>query len=292
MSQEHSVHVAPGWGMLTIALAALVGGGLLFVDWRPWLESGCCGLLGILSIIAAIVMFAGFITLQPNEAAVLLLFGAYQGTLRESGFYWANPFFTKKKISLRLRNMEGQKLKVNDKQGNPIEIATVIVWRVQDTAQATFDVDNYAQYVNIQSETAVRHLANSYAYDHGEENELTLRSGGRRGFGHAQGRIGGPAGQGGSRRRGGPAHAPGLRAGDCRRHASPPAGRCDHRRPAEDRARRGVDGPNGAQGSVRAAGGRVRSGSQGGDGQQSAGGAVRRTRDPAGDQHGQPADVT
>jgi regulator of protease activity HflC (stomatin/prohibitin superfamily) len=108
---------------------------------------------------------------------VLLLFGAYRGTIRDSGFYWANPFLSKRKISLRLRNLEGQKLKVNDKQGNPIEIATVIVWRVQDTAQASFDVDNYAQYVSIQSETAVRHLANSYAYDHGEENELTLRSG-------------------------------------------------------------------------------------------------------------------
>lgn len=140
------------------------------------MEHGVPVVLGILLGIAAIVIFFGFITLQPNEAVVVLLFGAYQGTLRESGFYWANPLFTKKKISLRLRNMEGVKLKVNDKQGNPIEIATVIVWRVQDTAQATFDVDNYSQFVSIQSETAVRHLANSYAYDHGEENELTLRS--------------------------------------------------------------------------------------------------------------------
>jgi regulator of protease activity HflC (stomatin/prohibitin superfamily) len=128
------------------------------------------------AIAAAIAIFAGFITLQPNEAVVLLLFGAYKGTLRESGFYWANPLLTKKKISVRLRNLEGQKLKVNDKQGNPIEIATVIVWRVHDTAMSTFDVDNYTQYVSIQSETAVRHLANSYAYDHGEEHELTLRS--------------------------------------------------------------------------------------------------------------------
>jgi hypothetical protein len=176
MSQERSVQVAPGWGMLAVSLASLVGGGLFFllgIAFEHWFPV----VLGIGLGISAIVMFTGFITLQPNEAAVLLLFGAYQGTLRNSGFYWANPLFTKKKISLRLRNMEGQKLKVNDKQGNPIEIATVIVWRVQDTAQATFDVDNYSQYVNIQSETAVRHLANSYAYDHGEENELTLRSG-------------------------------------------------------------------------------------------------------------------
>jgi len=176
MSQEQSVRVSPGWQMLTISVVSLVGGGFLFVlgiAMEHWLPA----VLGVGSIVAAIVMFAGFIALQPNEAVVLLLFGEYRGSLRESGFYWANPFFTKKKISLRLRNMEGQKLKVNDKQGNPIEIATVIVWRVQDTAQATFDVDDYTQYVNMQSETAVRHLANSYAYDHGEENELTLRSG-------------------------------------------------------------------------------------------------------------------
>ena len=175
MSKEHSIRVAPGWGMLTLALALLFGGGALFLL-GIGMERGVPVVLGILLGIAAVVIFTGFITLQPNEAAVVLLFGAYQGTLRESGFYWANPLFTKKKISLRLRNMEGAKLKVNDKQGNPIEIATVIVWRVQDTAQATFDVDNYSQFVNIQSETAVRHLANSYAYDHGEENELTLRS--------------------------------------------------------------------------------------------------------------------
>jgi regulator of protease activity HflC (stomatin/prohibitin superfamily) len=161
--------------MLTLALALLGGGGLCFLA-SMGAGSGYPALLGVLLIGAAIVIFAGFITLQPNEAAVLLLFGAYRGTLRESGFYWANPLLTKKKISLRLRNLEGQKLKVNDKQGNPIEIATVIVWRVKDTAQAMFDVDNYPQFVSIQSETAVRHLANSYAYDHGEENELTLRS--------------------------------------------------------------------------------------------------------------------
>jgi SPFH domain/Band 7 family protein len=175
MSQEQSIRVAPGWQMLAVSLASLVGGGLLLLlalAFEHWLPA----VLGIGSIIAAIVLFMGFITLQPNKAVVLLLFGEYRGSLRESGFYWANPFFTKKRISLRLRNLEGQKLKVNDKQGNPIEIAAVIVWRVQDTAQATFDVDDYAQYVNMQSETAVRHLANSYAYDHGEENELTLRS--------------------------------------------------------------------------------------------------------------------
>jgi regulator of protease activity HflC (stomatin/prohibitin superfamily) len=176
MSQERVTHLAPGWTMLTIALAALAGGGLLLATGAA-MNAGFPILLGVVSIVAAVVILAGFLTLQPNEAAVLLLFGAYKGTIRESGFYWANPLLTKKKISLRLRNMEGEKLKVNDKQGNPIEIAVVVVWQVEDTAQATFDVDDYVQYVTIQSESAVRHLANSYAYDHGEQHETTLRSG-------------------------------------------------------------------------------------------------------------------
>jgi regulator of protease activity HflC (stomatin/prohibitin superfamily) len=132
------------------------------------------------------------------------LFGDYKGTVRESGFHWGNPFYTngprlpaptnfkperqdlstllrkhtrRNKVSLRIRNLNTEKIKVNDKGGNPIEIAAVIVWRVQDTAQAMFDVDDYETYVEIQSESALRHLASGYAYDNGEENEVTLRSG-------------------------------------------------------------------------------------------------------------------
>jgi regulator of protease activity HflC (stomatin/prohibitin superfamily) len=125
-----------------------------------------------------IISCFGFFTLQPNEARVLILFGSYQGTVRESGFHWTNPFNRKLPISLRARNFQSDKLKVNDKRGNPIEIASVVVWRVADTAQAVFDVDHYADYVRVQSESAVRHLASAYAYDHGEENEMTLRGGG------------------------------------------------------------------------------------------------------------------
>jgi len=121
---------------------------------------------------------AGYFTLQPNEARVLVLFGSYKGTVRQSGFHWTNPFNKKIKISLRARNFQSEKLKVNDKRGNPIEIAVVVVWRVEDTAQSVFDVEAYMEYVRVQSESAVRHLANSYAYDHGVENELTLRGGG------------------------------------------------------------------------------------------------------------------
>jgi regulator of protease activity HflC (stomatin/prohibitin superfamily) len=137
---------------------------------------GLC-ILAALSFVCFLVSLAGFFTLQPNESVVLILFGDYKGTFQESGFHWTNPFHTRTPISLRSRNLESARLKVNDKQGNPIEIAAVVVWKVKNTAQAIFDVDNYDQYVRVQSESAVRHLASSYAYDHGEEHEITLRSG-------------------------------------------------------------------------------------------------------------------
>jgi regulator of protease activity HflC (stomatin/prohibitin superfamily) len=145
------------------------------------------------------LIVSGFFSLQPNEARVLVLFGSYKGTVRDSGFHWANPFYSKgpsgrgwslqaqlagtagsrsarKVLSLRARTLNGDKLKVNDKRGNPIEIAAVVVWRIADTAQACFDVDDYENFVPIQSESALRHLANMFAYDDGEGNECTLRS--------------------------------------------------------------------------------------------------------------------
>jgi regulator of protease activity HflC (stomatin/prohibitin superfamily) len=153
----------------------------------------------------------GFFTLEPNEARVLILFGAYKGTVRRSGFHWANPLYArtrgpvpgsmavpkrvklgplsvsdgtlarpklKTKLSLRARNFNSDTLKVNDKRGNPVEIAAVVVWRVEDTAQAAFDVEDYESYVQVQSESAIRSIASLYAYDHGEADELTLRGGG------------------------------------------------------------------------------------------------------------------
>lgn len=133
----------------------------------------------ILVFLAALMCTGGFFTLQPNEAAVLILFGSYRGTVRASGFFFTNPFNKILKISLRARNLNGEKLKVNDKRGNPIEIAAVVVWSVRDTAQAVFDVDNYEAFVRIQSESALRHVTTAYAYDDGdgETNELTLRGG-------------------------------------------------------------------------------------------------------------------
>lgn len=133
---------------------------------------------GIALFVAWIVMVCGFFTLQPNEAAVIILFGAYKGTVKKDGWHWANPFFTKKKISLRRRNLNGEKIKVNDEMGNPIEIATVVVWRVQNTAEALFDVENYIDYVQTQSESALRHLAGLYPYDSNDENQLSLRGSG------------------------------------------------------------------------------------------------------------------
>lgn len=121
------------------------------------------------------VMLAGFFTLQPNMAAVLVLFGKYQGTVRTSGWNWANPLLKKIKVSLRARNLNGQRIKVNDLRGNPIEIAAVVVWRVEDTACAVFDVDHFEEYVSVQSEAALRHMASNYSYDTFETDDLSLR---------------------------------------------------------------------------------------------------------------------
>lgn len=134
-------------------------------------------LWGIIGCALAVVYLAnGLFTLQPNQACVMVLFGHYRGSTREEGFHWTNPFHSRIKISLRSRNLNGATLKVNDKRGNPIEIAAVVVWKVRETAQAIFDVDDYESYVKIQSESALRHLANSYAYDNGDDGETTLRS--------------------------------------------------------------------------------------------------------------------
>ena len=171
-----------GWLLLAITIVGLLGGATLLVT--AIITAANQGnfpvarfVTGLLVEIFSAFLSGGFFTLQPNEARVLILFGAYQGTVRTSGFHWTNPFNQKLRVSLRARNLNGEKLKVNDKSGNPIEIAAVVVWQVQDTAQATFDVQDFENYVRIQSESAVRHIANAYAYDHGEQNEITLRSG-------------------------------------------------------------------------------------------------------------------
>ncbi len=123
---------------------------------------------------------AGFVIVNPNESSVLVLFGAYKGTIKKNGFFWVNPFFTKTRISLRARNLDSEPIKVNDKVGNPIMIGVVLVWKVENTYKAAFDVDDYSHFVDIQSEAAVRKLGGHYPYDNfdDEEAEITLRSGG------------------------------------------------------------------------------------------------------------------
>jgi regulator of protease activity HflC (stomatin/prohibitin superfamily) len=184
MSKEISIKVSSGWTKLVNTIGLFAGGllsvivGAVMTDYRGAVSTlgGLLIFLGLVLMIAAIFMAFGFFAIQPNQARVLILFGSYRGTVRDSGFHWANPFMLKKRISLRSHNLNGDKLKVNDKRGNPIEIAAVVVWRVEDTAEALFDVESYEEYVRIQGESAVRHLASLYAYDHGEQEEITLRS--------------------------------------------------------------------------------------------------------------------
>src|SRR6266481_1929856 len=217
-NRERIVKSLNGWVMLPFVIVLFLGALALLI------YSIVAGVRGeghpiwslfILSLLlepVSIIMLVGFFTLQPNEARVLILFGAYKGTVRDAGFHWGNPFYSngpsqlsalartieaskrggpehpaldmggsrrlsRFKLSLRTRNFNSDTLKVNDKRGNPIEIGAVVVWRVQDTAQAIFDVEDFQNFVRVQGESALRHVATAYAYDHGEENEVTLRSG-------------------------------------------------------------------------------------------------------------------
>lgn len=136
--------------------------------------------ISVILLIAAVFTGIGLTVINPNESSVLVLFGEYKGTIKKNGFFWVNPFFVKKKISLRARNLNREPIKVNDKLGNPIMIGCVLVWRVRDTFKAAFEVDDYSHFVDIQSESATRKLAGHYAYDNfdDEQKEITLRAGG------------------------------------------------------------------------------------------------------------------
>jgi len=200
-----------GWGMLILNIALLFGG--LYLIASTAIDGGPMRVIGGISTLVGVIMLGGYFTLQPNQARVLILFGAYKGTVRSSGFHWANPFYSRSrginshkdsgssegdqrnrpgrrraggglglqwlstKLSLRAHNFSSDAIKVNDKRGNPVEIAAVVVWRVENTAQAVFDVEDYTSYVEIQSESAIRSIASRYAYDQGEEHEITLRGG-------------------------------------------------------------------------------------------------------------------
>jgi regulator of protease activity HflC (stomatin/prohibitin superfamily) len=203
---------ANGWFMFGVNILVFAAGILVLTRIGEGTGTTLPGVLGGVLLFLGVLVMCGYFTLQPNQARVLILFGAYKGTVRESGFYWANPLYSRSrgnaapqdagsgeksqkgklamgtqpgmrmsflttKISLRAHNFSSDTLKVNDKRGNPIEIATVVVWRVEDTAQAVFDVENYTSYVEIQSESALRTVASRYAYDQGEDHEITLRGG-------------------------------------------------------------------------------------------------------------------
>jgi len=172
MNTEKTLNPPSGYLTLVLFLLLLVATGLCIV-YQNFIIAVIIGLLNF------ILVLPGLIIVNPNESKVLILFGKYVGTVKQDGFFWVNPLTVKKKVSLKAFNLNGQQLKVNDKHGNPIEIAAVIVWRVKDTAKALFAVENYLQYVNIQSEAAVRHLANSFAYDNmdGENEQITLSNG-------------------------------------------------------------------------------------------------------------------
>jgi len=164
--KEKELSAASGYLMLFVGFLLLFGGAALLVAGRG---------SGLACLVLFPFVLKGLITLEPNQGAVVQLFGQYQGTVRTPGLYWVNPFYSKSKISLRVRNFETNHLKVNDLDGNPIEIAAVVVWRVVDTAQAVFQVDAYENYVHVQSESALRNLARAYAYDAHDDQQISLR---------------------------------------------------------------------------------------------------------------------
>lgn len=172
MKDEKSYSPASGYLMLLVVLIMIVLPilGMIFMK------------MFLLAIVLAVGIFLsiGFLIVNPNESSVLVLFGAYKGTVKKNGFFWVNPFFTRKRISLRARNLDSEAIKVNDKLGNPIMIGIVLVWKVENTFKAAFEVDDYNHFVDIQTEAAIRKLAGHYPYDNfdDEEADITLRSGG------------------------------------------------------------------------------------------------------------------
>ena len=179
MTSEKSLKPMSGYPMLLLGIALIALGVFCFVHIiqteNPWwvIPMVLCLLLAVLTLV-------GLFIVNPNDSRVLVLFGTYKGTVKKNGFCWANPFLSKKRITLRARNLNGERIKVNDKAGNPIEIAAVVVWQVEDTYHASFEVDDYEHYVVVQSEAAVRHLAGAYPYDTFDDDAeeiLTLRAG-------------------------------------------------------------------------------------------------------------------
>ena len=177
MIREKIRSTVPGWLMLPVLV-----GGLLVSVWALVTEGNAPDTRGLVMFAAiagtvlAVLLLAGLFVINPNEARVLVLFGKYSGSVKKDGFHWANPLLSKRRLSLRVRNFESAKAKVNDHEGNPIEIAAIVVWRVFETAEAVFEVDNFEHYVKVQTEAAVRNLATQYPYDAYQEGHKSLRA--------------------------------------------------------------------------------------------------------------------
>jgi regulator of protease activity HflC (stomatin/prohibitin superfamily) len=174
MIREREAASLPGLVVLLLLLAALIGT-IYSLATQTTADTPFLIVGHIVVIVIEVFLMVGLFVVNPNEGRVMQLFGDYVGTVKQPGLRWANPFYTKKRISLRVRNFESARLKVNDLEGNPIEIASVVVWRVVDTAEAVFEVDDYQNFVKVQSEAAVRNLATSYKYDAHEEDQISLR---------------------------------------------------------------------------------------------------------------------
>jgi regulator of protease activity HflC (stomatin/prohibitin superfamily) len=172
MKEEKIFKASSGYFILILGLLLIGAAVMCFIGEIFW--------LGAILVFVSLFLLAGLMVVDPNESMVMVLFGAYRGTVKTNGFWWNIPFYSRKKISLRARNFDSEPIKVNDKNGNPIKIGFVLVWKVENTFKAAFDVDNYEHFVLVQSDAALRKLAGLYPYDNweGHENEMTLRSGG------------------------------------------------------------------------------------------------------------------
>lgn len=172
MTNEKNLSPANGYAMLSLAIFLFFGGIALLILIK--------NSIAVIALLAAIVMVPGFVLVNPNSSRVLLLFGKYVGTIKKNGLFWVNPLYSKRKISLRASNFDSERLKVNDKLGNPVMISTILVWRVTNTYKAAFDVDDYQNFVRVQTDAAVRKLASMYPYDNfadeGLMEDITLRS--------------------------------------------------------------------------------------------------------------------
>ncbi|MBI1340705.1 SPFH domain-containing protein [bacterium] len=184
-TRERPASTQSGGGLLVLALALMIGAGAIMLrgivtgsETNDEFVVVAHVIAASLVILVAAFIFSGLFSLQPNEAAAISLFSNYKGTDRRPGLRWVVPWYGRKKISVRVRNDTSETLKVNDKRGNPIEIAAVVVWRVVDTAQALFDVEDFAEFLDIQVETALREITSHFAYDHGDDHEPTLRADG------------------------------------------------------------------------------------------------------------------